>query len=96
MEVILKRSQANLKEPRHLQKNVFILYSLRTVKFEPATSRSIGTEVIVILPKSSKRFVTSVFIGDEIIEFNDERQRLLVEILNRSYEERIEIKNMIL
>ena len=33
-----------------------------------------------------------MFRGDEIIEFNGERQRLWVEILNKSYEETIEIE----
>ena len=91
MEIILKRAQANVKKPRHLQKNVFILYSPRTVKIEPATCKRIDTEIIVFLPKNSKGFVTSVFRGDEISEFNGEHQRLWVEILNKSYEETIEI-----
>ena len=73
MEIILKRSQANVKKPRHLQKNVFILYSPRTVKIEPATWKRIDTKVIILLPKNSKRFVISVFRGDEISEFNGEQ-----------------------
>ena len=88
MEIILKRSQAYVKKPKHLKKNVFILYSPRTVKIEPATSKRIDTEIIVSLPKNSKGFVT----GDEINEFNSEQQRLWVEILNKSYEETVEIK----
>ena len=92
MEIILKRSQANVKNPRHFQRNVFILYFPRTVKIEPATWKRIDTEIIVFLPKNSKGFVTSVFRGDEIIEFNGEQQSLWVEILNKSYEETIEIK----
>ena len=92
MEIILKRSQANVKKPRHLQKNFFILYSPRTVKIEPGTWKRIDTEIIVFLPKNSKGFVISVFRGDEIIEFNGEQQRLWVEILNKSYKETIEIK----
>ena len=92
MDIILKRSQANVKKPRQLQKNVFILYSERTVKIAPATCKRIDTEIIVFLPKNSKGFVTSVFRGDEISEFNGEHQRLWVEILNKSYEETIEIK----
>ena len=67
MEIILKRSQANVKKPNHLKKkNVFILYSPRTVKIEPATSKRIDTEIIVSLPKNSKGFVTSIFRGDEV------------------------------
>ena len=62
--------------------------------FKKVSSKScnrIDTEIIVFLPKNSKGFVTSVFRGDEISEFNGEHQRLWVEILNKSYEETIEI-----
>ena len=90
MEIILERSQANVKKPRHLQGH--LLYSPRTVKIEPGTWKRIDTEIIVFLPKNSKGFVISVFRGDEIIEFNGEQQRLWVEILNKSYKETIEIK----
>ena len=92
MEIILKQSQANVKKPEHLKKNVFILYSPRTIKIEPATSMRIDTEIIVSLTKNSKGFVTSIFRGDEINEFNSEQQRLWVEILNKFYEETVEIK----
>ena len=54
MEIILKRSQANAKKPKHLKKNVIILHSPRTVKIEPATSKRIGTEIIVSLQKIQK------------------------------------------
>ena len=93
MKIILKRSQANVKKPKHLKKNIFILYSPRTPKIEPATCKSIDTEIIVSLPKNSKGFLTSIFRGDEIIEFSsDQQESLWVEILNKSYEETVEIK----
>ena len=63
MEIILKRSQANVKKPKHLKKNVFILYSPRTVKIEPENRHR---------NKDSKGFVTSIFRGDEINESNSE------------------------
>ena len=66
MEIIVKRSLANVKKPNHLKKNIFILYSPRTVKIEPATRKRIDTEIIVSLPKNSKGFVTSIFRGDEV------------------------------
>ena len=53
MEIILKQSQASIKKPKHLKENDFILYSPRTVKIEPATSKRIDTEIIVSLPKNS-------------------------------------------
>ena len=92
MEFILKRSQANVKKPKHLKKFFFILYSPRTVKIESATSKRIDTEIIVSLPKNSKGFITSIFRGDEISEFKTDQQRLWVEILNKSYEDTVKIK----
>ena len=61
------------------------------VKVEPATSTKIDTEIIISLPKNSKRFITSIFREEEINEFSSKQQRLWVEILNKSYEETIEI-----
>ena len=62
------------------------------LKIEPATWKRIDTEIIVFLPKNSIGFITSAFKGDEISEFNNEQQRLWVEIFNKSHEETIEIK----
>ena len=92
MEFILKRSQANVKKPKHLKNFFFIFYSPRTVKIESATSKRIDTEIIVSLPKNSKGFITSIFRGDEISEFKTDQQRLWVEILNKSYEDTVKIK----
>ena len=74
------------------KKSVFILCSPKTVEIEPATSKRIDTEIILTLPKNSKGFVTSIFRGDEISEFNSDQQRLWVKILNKSYEDIVEIK----
>ena len=74
MDMILKRSQADVKKPKHLKKNIFIFYLPRTVKIEPATSKRIDTEVFVSLPKNSKGFVPSIFRGDKISEFNSDQQ----------------------
>ena len=92
MEIIFRQSQAKIKKPKHLKKNVFIVYSPRPVKIEPATSTKIDTEIVVLLPKNSKGLITSVFREDEINKFNSEQQRLWVGILNKSYEETLEIK----
>ena len=46
----------------------------------------------VFLPKNSKRFVISIFRGDEINEIHGEKQRLWIELLNKSFEDTIEIK----
>ena len=51
---------------------------------EPTTCKRTDIEIIVSLPKISKGFVTSIFRGDEISEFNSDQQRLWVEILNKN------------
>ena len=92
MEIIFRQSQAKIKKLKHLTKNAFIIYSPRAVKIEPATSTKIDTEIVVLLPKNSKGFITSIFREDKINEFNSEQQRLRVEILNKSCGETLEIK----
>ena len=92
MEIILKRFQANVKKPRHLQKMFFFTSHQGQLKIEPATWKRIDTEIIVFLPKNSIGFITSASKGDEISDFNNEQQRLWVEIFNKSHKETIEIK----
>ena len=76
MEIIFRQSQAKIKKPKHLKKNVFIVYSPRAVKIEPVISTKKETEIIVLLPKNSKGFTTSIFREDEINEFSSNQQRL--------------------
>ena len=92
MEIIFKKSSGRIKEPKHLKRNIFIIYSPRSVKIEPATSIKIDTELILLLLRNSKEFITSIFRGDKINEFCSEKQRLWIEILNKSFEHTIEIK----
>ena len=92
MKIIFKKSSWRVKEPRHLKKNIFIIYSSRTVKIETAASIKIDTELILLLPQNSKGFITSIFGGDEINKFCTEKQRLWIEILNKSFEDTVEIK----
>ena len=54
MEIIFKKSSWRVKESRHLKKNVFIIYSSKTVKIEPATSIKINAELVLLLPKIQK------------------------------------------
>ena len=93
MGIIFKKSSWRVKEPRHLKKNIFIIYSPRTVKIEPATSIKIDTELVLLLPQNSKGFITSIFRGDEINEFCSEK-RLWIEILNKSFEDTVKIKKI--
>ena len=73
------------------EKNIFITYWPRAVKIEPATSTKIDTELVLLLAQNSKGFTTSIFRGDEINEFCSEK-RLSIEILNKSFEDTVEIK----
>ena len=54
MEVILERDNSRVKNPLHLQKNIFVIYSPRTVTVETASCAKIGTNIILSLPKKSK------------------------------------------
>ena len=49
-------------------------------------------DLILSLPQNSKGFVTSISRSDEISEFNTDKKRLWVEILNKSIEEHIKIE----
>ena len=91
MGIIFTRDNAKVRRPEHLKKSIFIIYSPRTVTVEPATCSKIDTEIVLIIQKNAKAFVTSKFRGDEIFEVNGETQRLWIEILNKSYNEPIKI-----
>ena len=70
MEIIFKRAHGRVKKPYHLDDNVFALYAPKAIHIEPATSRNIDTEIILILPNNSHDFVTSKFRGDGIHKVN--------------------------
>ena len=53
MEIIFKRTQLRIKKPKRLGRNVFLLYSPRTVNIEPAVASKIDTEIIIFLPNNS-------------------------------------------
>ena len=91
MGIIFTRDNAKVRRPEHLKKSIFIIYSPRTVTVEPSTCSKIDTEIVLIIQKNAKAFVTSKFRGDEIFEVNGETQRLWIEILNKSYNEPIKI-----
>ena len=73
-------------------KELFILYSAWAIKIELASCRKIGTGITAFLPTNSSGFLTSKFRGDEINELFHGKQRLWVEILNKPFEDHIEIK----
>ena len=92
MKVILKSDKFNLKKPQHLKKNVYVLYSLKTVIVETANSRIINTNIISKLPLKAKAFVATRFRGQDIQEIDKQKQRPWITILNESYFERLMIK----
>ena len=75
-----------------MKKYIFIIYSLRTVKTDPATNIQIDAEVVLFLPQKSKELITSISPGDDINELCSKKQHLWIEILNKSFEETVEIK----
>lgn len=66
MVIVFERSYRRIKKPDHINKNIFVLYAPSQVIIEPANTNKIDTEIILLLPKESKAFVTSKFRGDEI------------------------------
>ena len=86
MKVILEKTSRTIKNPKHLKGNIFIVYSPRVVNIESATHVKIDTE------KNSKGFITLLFRGDKIHEFCSDRERLRIEILNKSFEETVKIR----
>ena len=52
----------------------------------------IDTEMVVFLPQNSKWFITLIFQGDKINKTYSQKKRLWIEILNKYFEETVEIK----
>ena len=46
MEIIFKRTSQRIKKPKHLARNVFILYSPKRVLVETPDAAKIDTEII--------------------------------------------------
>ena len=90
--ITFEKDNKKVKNPRHLQRNVFILFSPRQFRIEPGTCGKIDTEVTAFLPTNSKGLLTSRFRGDKINELFHGKHCLWVEILNKSFEDHIETK----
>ena len=87
--ILFKKDTASTKNPNHIKRIAFIIYSPRHIKVEPASFRRIDTEILVFLPNNSRGFITSRFNCDELKEVFDGEHRLWIEILNRSFEDNI-------
>ena len=85
-KITFEKDSAQVKNPRHLERNVFMVYSPHALKIEPASCRKIDTEVTAFLPKNWSGFLTSKFRSDKINELFHGKHRLWVEILNKSSE----------
>ena len=57
-KIIFEKDNFSVKNPKHLQENVFITYSPWAIKIGPATHMKIDMEVTVFLPQNSKGFLT--------------------------------------
>ena len=91
-KIMFEKDNTTVKQRRHLQKNVCLHYSPRKLKIERASSKKIDTEITAFLPTNSRGFLISKFRSDEINELFNGKQHLWVEILNKSFEDHIEIK----
>ena len=67
-KVLLTKDSQTVKNPKHLERNTFLLYSSRKFTIDPAVNEKIDTEVTAFLPKNSRGFITSKFRTDGIDE----------------------------
>ena len=91
-KITFEKDNKGVKSPRHLQRNVFMLFPPRQLKIELVRCRKIDTEVTAFLPTNSKAFLTSKFRGDEINELFHGKHCVWVEIINKSFDDHIKIK----
>ena len=91
-KITFEKDSTQVKNPKHLPRNVFILYSSWAVKLELASCRKIDTVLTAFLPTNSKGYIISKLRGDKINELFNGKHRLWIEILNKSFEDHIEIK----
>ena len=89
---MFEKGSASVKNPKHIQKKVFLLYSPRQLKTELVSCKKIDTEVTAFLPANSTGFLTSRHRIAKISELFDGKHRFWIEILNKSFEDDNEIK----
>ena len=92
-KIIFQRDSRSVKGPKHVQRNVFMLQSPRKIEIELATNKKIDKGIFTFLSNNSNGYVTSRFRSGAINEFSSGWHRLWLEILNKSFEDTIEIKN---
>ena len=92
-KIIFQRDSKSVKGPKHVQRNVFMLQSPRKIEIELATNKKIDKGIFTFLSNNSNGYVTSRFRSGAINEFSSGWHSLWLEILNKSFEDTIEIKN---
>ena len=61
MELLFEIDGAGIKKLQHLKKNIFVIYSPRTITIDTASSIKIDTNIILHLTKKVKAFIPSKF-----------------------------------
>ena len=88
---LIKKNSSAIKNPKHMKRNVFIIYSPRHIKIEPASFKRIDTEIDVFLFENSRGLIIPKFNGDKLKKVSDGQHRLWIKILNRSFVDSIVI-----
>ena len=55
-KIIFEKDSASVKNQKHLKRKVFLTFSRRTVKVEPATCREIDSGVVAFFASKIKGF----------------------------------------
>lgn len=85
MEIILKKSNEGVKNPKHTRNNIFTIYSPKKVTTKPSTYLYIDTKIVLSLPEKTYGFITTIFRGNEINEVRQGKQHLWIETLKKSF-----------
>ena len=95
-KIMFEKDNRTLKNPKHFEKKIFLLYSPRnvtiTMNYEPASNKKIDTEITAFLPRNSKGHITSKCRTNKNNELFYRQHRLWLETLNKSFEDNIENK----
>ena len=68
-KIMFEKDSRRVENPKHLQINVFMLYSRMTFTIEPASNKKIDTEVTAFLPRNSKGYITSNLELSKLMKF---------------------------
>ena len=58
-KIMFEKISETVKNPKHLQKSVFLLYSPRKFTIEPASNKKVDAEMTAFLLRNSKGYITS-------------------------------------